>query len=166
MFSRFDTIPACDGQTDRQTESLYLRRTSAWLTHVKIIIHLFIHSFIHCEYLTSIVPIRTIAASYLRRRCNWQRLMTTLWPAVDVMAARCVVVTRPGRCEQLMRVAMRVGEVKRGLVPRSVGRATIQCYLVRSSDQKCSQYSYVRTRWRVCTQQWQWHWSRARRDVM
>ena len=35
MFSRFVTIPACDGQIDRQTESLYLRRTSAWLTHVK-----------------------------------------------------------------------------------------------------------------------------------
>jgi len=37
MFSRFDTIPACDGRTDGRTDrSLYLRRASAWLTHVKI----------------------------------------------------------------------------------------------------------------------------------
>jgi len=35
MFSRFNTIPACDEQTDGQTESLYQRRASAWLTHVK-----------------------------------------------------------------------------------------------------------------------------------
>ena len=43
MFSRFDTIPACDrqtdGRTDGQTESLYLRRASAWLTHVKMCVH-------------------------------------------------------------------------------------------------------------------------------
>ena len=38
MFSRFDTVPVCDGQTDRQTSSLYLVRASASLTHIIVII--------------------------------------------------------------------------------------------------------------------------------
>ena len=27
VFSRFDTLPACDGQTDGQTESIYIPMT-------------------------------------------------------------------------------------------------------------------------------------------
>ena len=41
MFSRFDTVPACDGRTDgrtdRRTSILYLLRASAELTHVKML---------------------------------------------------------------------------------------------------------------------------------
>ena len=87
-----------DGQTDRQAESLYLRRASAWLTHVQRQISSQVATnFPHVWCLSYLLNVCRNDKNFNLKNefCNWTNAVTEFWLGCDVRVTSKTIQNRP-----------------------------------------------------------------------